>query len=248
MKIRVKNDVFDVSVKKELHPDFWQKDDSLNFLIRDKLLKIAEDFINYLDILDPDDVEDIRFTGSLANYNYTSYSDVDLHIIVDFEKLAGDNKFIESFFKAKKNVWNNTHDVMIKGYEVELYVEDSGEKHVASGLYSVLKDVWIRKPKRFTGKIDKKNVLKKVVDITERLKELVGAGASEKEFRSLLKKIVDMRRGGLEKGGEYSVENLAFKLLRRTGTIKTIVDAFNNLYDKKLSLDEQKLLIDDEDY
>ena len=248
MKIKIKSDLFGISVKKHFHPDIWEEDASLNFVVRSRLLDIANDFIEYLEILDSEDVEDIRLTGSLANYNYSKYSDIDLHIIVNFEKMGGNNKLIESFFKAKKTIWNSKHDIKIKGFEVELYVEDSGEKHFASGLYSVLKDGWVKKPTRFAGKVDKENILKKVIDIKERLKHLNKKEATEQEFRDLLKKIVEMRKGGLERGGEYSVENLAFKVLRRSGTIKRIVDAFSKLYDKKLSLDEQKLLIDDEDY
>lgn len=248
MKIKIKNSLFDISVKDQLHPDIWESDGSLNLIIEDKLLEIANDFIDYLEVLDFEDVDDIRLTGSLANYNYTKYSDVDLHIIADFEKMGGNNKLIESFFKAKKTIWNNKHDIKIKGFDVELYVEDSKEKHFASGLYSVLRKSWIKRPKRFTGKIDRTNVLKKVYDIKDNLKHLIKKRAEEQEFRELLKKIVEMRKSGLERGGEYSVENLAFKLLRRVGTIKKIVDTFNSMYDKKLSLDERKLLIDDEDY
>jgi len=136
MKIKVKDDLFDISIKKQLHPGIWDEE-SLNFAVREKLLDIAKDFIDYLEILDPEDVEDVRLTGSLANYNYTSYSDLDLHVVVDFEKLLGNNKFIESFFKAKKTVWNNKHDILIKGFDVELYVEDDGEVHHATGIYSV---------------------------------------------------------------------------------------------------------------
>jgi|1_EtaG_2_1085319.scaffolds.fasta_scaffold11289_3 hypothetical protein len=247
MKIKVKDDLFDISIKKQLHPGIWDEE-SLNFAVREKLLDIAKDFIDYLEILDPEDVEDVRLTGSLANYNYTSYSDLDLHVVVDFEKLLGNNKFIESFFKAKKTVWNNKHDILIKGFDVELYVEDDGEVHHATGIYSVTEDVWVKKPKILSAKIDKKAVIKKYEDLVDRFKHLVKKKAAEEDFRSFLKKIIDMRRGGLEKGGEYSIENLAFKLLRRFGIITKIVNTFDTMYDKKLSLDERKLLIEDEYY
>ena len=247
MKIKVKDDLFDISIKKQLHPGVWDEE-SLNFVVREKLLEIAQDFIGHLEILDPEDIEDIRFTGSLANYNYTSYSDLDLHVVVDFENLLGDNKFIHSFFKAKKTVWNNKHDIRIKGFDVELYVEDSGEKHHATGIYSVLEDDWVKKPMRQSIKIDKKTIIKKYEDLVDRFKRLVKKRATEEDFRSLLKKIIEMRKGGLEEGGEYSTENIVFKLLRRSGIITKIVNAFSAMYDKKLSLDEQKLLIEDEEY
>tara|TARA_R100000234_G_C4990475_1_gene175308 strand:- start:620 stop:1360 length:741 start_codon:yes stop_codon:yes gene_type:complete len=245
MKIKIKSDLFDLSIKEELSQALWD-DEKLKPLVRDRLLKIASDFIEYLEVLDEDSIEDIRLTGSLANYNYTSYSDIDLHVIVDFNKLSADEKFIESFFKGKKIIWNDQHDITIKGYEVELYVENSNEEHHSSGIYSVLDNEWFKKPKRYDKKIDKKAVLKKVEDIVSRYKDLVEEGGTESKYKKLFKKIVDMRRSGLEKKGEFSIENLAFKILRRAGVIEKIVKTFKELQDRLLTLDEQKLLIDDE--
>jgi hypothetical protein len=245
MKIKIKSDLFDLSIKKELDQSIWD-DEKLKPLVRDRLLKIASDFVEYLEVLDEDNIEDIRLTGSLANYNYTSYSDIDLHIIVDFDKLSADEKFIESFFKGKKTIWNDQHYITIKGYEVELYVENSSEEHHSSGIYSVLDNQWFKKPKRYDKKIDKKAVLKKVEDVVSRYKDLVEEGGTESKYKKLFKKIVDMRRSGLEKKGEFSIENLAFKILRRAGIIEKIVKTFKELHDRLLTLDEQKLLIDDE--
>jgi predicted nucleotidyltransferase len=54
----------------------------MNPKVRARLLDIAYDFIDFLgvDIV----VTDVVMTGSLANYNWSEYSDVDLHIITDF--------------------------------------------------------------------------------------------------------------------------------------------------------------------
>jgi predicted nucleotidyltransferase len=245
MKIKVKSDLFDLSIKKELNQSIWDGE-KLNMLVRERLLKIADDFIKDLEIVERDEVEDIRLTGSLANYNYTSYSDIDLHVIVDFQKLSADAKFIESFFKNKRTIWNEQHDITIKGFDVELYVEDDNEEHHSTGIYSVLNDQWFKKPKPTKKKIDKKAVLKKAKDITGRFKDLVEEGGTESTYRKLFKKIIDMRKAGLEKEGEYSVENLAFKILRRAGVIKKIVDTFKDLHDRLLTLDERRLLIYDE--
>ena len=245
MKIKIKSDLFDLSIKKELDQSIWDGE-SLNTLVRERLIKISEDFIEDLEIIESEDVIDIRLTGSLANYNYTSYSDVDLHIIIDFEKLSADTKFIESFFKNKRKIWNDEHDIKIKGYDVELYIEDDNEEHHSTGIYSVLNDEWYKKPTPTKKKINKKEVLKKVKDIVERYKTLVAEGGTESNYKKLFKKIIDMRRAGLEKEGEYSIENLAFKILRRAGIIKNIVNTFKRLHDKLLTLDEQKLLIYDE--
>ena len=246
MKINFKPDIFDISTKKQLNQEIWNGD-VLNPIIRERLLDIANEFIESLEVIEDKDIEDIRFTGSLANYNYTSYSDIDLHVIIDFDKLSGEEKFLKSFFKSKKDLWNDQHNITIRGFDVELYVEDLKEKHVSTGVYSISKDKWIKKPSKIDQKIDKKAVLKKVERIVTTYKDLVKEGGTESKYRKLFKKIVDMRRAGLDKGGEYSVENLAFKILRRTGIIKNIVETFKELHDKILTLDEKKLLINDEE-
>lgn len=242
MNIKLKSDLFDLSLKKKLNPEIWDGE-TLNILVRERLLKIAYDFIKDLEVIEQKDIEDIRFTGSLANYNYSSFSDIDLHVIVDFDKLSADQKFIELFFKNKKSLWNDEHNIKIKGFDVELYVENLKEKHFSTGVYSVLKDKWVKKPKPSDKQIDKKIVLKKVENIINQFKDLVEDGGTESKYNKLFKKIVDMRKAGLEKEGELSNENLAFKILRRAGVIDQIRSTFKDLHDKMLTLDEQKLLI-----
>ena len=40
------------------------------------------DFIDFIGV--PLLIEDVIFTGSLANYNWSEYSDIDLHVVCDF--------------------------------------------------------------------------------------------------------------------------------------------------------------------
>jgi hypothetical protein len=50
-------------------------------------------------------------------------------------------------------------------------------------------------------------------------------------------RIRDMRAAGLSSAGEYSIENLAFKVLRNDGTIEKLKNYKRGLEDSKLSLD-----------
>ena len=107
-----------------------------------KLLDIADDFINTLGI-DYDEAEDVIMTGSLANFNWSEeYSDIDLHVVVDFSILGGDPSLLKDYFDAKRKIWNEHHkDLRIYGFKVELYVQDSSEIHASSGVYSIDKDM-----------------------------------------------------------------------------------------------------------
>ena len=51
-------------------------------------------------------------------------------------------------------------------------------------------------------------------------------------------KIKTMRQSGLDRAGIFSPENLAFKMLRRSGAIEKLFDTFTKAYDLALSMDQ----------
>jgi len=203
---------------------------------RDALLKIADAFIEYLGV--PIDVVDITMTGSYANYNYTVFSDIDLHILVDMESLDADEDLVKQFFNAKKSFWNDRHDIELKGIEVELYPQDTNEPHSSSGVYSVEEDEWLVKPKKFKSGIDIKSIesgSKKVAkEINSILKDSMEK-SSTTDIVKMIKKLKKMRSSGLEKAGELSDENIIYKVLRSGGLLQQLFDTMNNIEDQKLS-------------
>ena len=232
----------------ELDQDFWnQPDDKLDPEIREKLLVIANDFWSSLEVGDAE-YDDITFTGSLAAHNYSRFSDVDLHILVDFSDVDDKIDLVREYFNAMKSVWNRLHDILIIGYDVEIYVQDVNDPHEAQGLYSVLNNEWIKKPVLDKQNFDKDNVKKKaagLMDQIDRLQPLVDDGKyeeAEKYADKLKAKIRKMRKTGLETVGAYSVENLAFKVLRRNDYLGKLSDAKREAYDKMLSIKEQQNL------
>jgi len=220
----------------ELSVKLW-KEEKLKPGIREQLLRIAEVFIEYIGI--PIDVVDITMTGSYANYNYTPYSDIDLHIIVDPAGINKDVDLVEEFLKAKRQYWNDRHDIRVLNIEVELYAQDKDEPHASSGVYSVKEDKWIEKPKKFRKEFDRSNVSKKV----KYFKRLIDIEIEEakmnrgiKGLEKLIKKIRDMRSAGLEKSGEMADENIIYKVLRSEGDIQKLYDMKDNVFDVDLSL------------
>tara|TARA_R110001592_G_scaffold298188_1_gene568804 strand:- start:9913 stop:10557 length:645 start_codon:yes stop_codon:yes gene_type:complete len=203
---------------------------------REALLKIADAFIEYLGV--SIDVVDITMTGSYANYNYTVFSDIDLHILVDMESLDADEDLVKQFFNAKRSFWNDRHDIELKGIEVELYPQDTNEPHTSSGVYSVEEDVWLIKPKKFKSGIDIKSIedgSKKVAkEINSILKDSMKK-SSTTDIVKMIKKLKKMRSSGLEKAGELSDENIIYKVLRSEGLLQNLFDTMNNIEDEKLS-------------
>ena len=216
-----------------LNPNVWNGDE-LRVDVRYKLLQIAKRFIEYLEV--PNfKLEDIILRGSLVNYNYTQYSDFDLHIVTDFSTLDCD--ITEAFYLAKKKIWNDEHDITIKGHEVELYVEDQGAKNISEGTYSVLDARWLRTPKYQQPDIDDRAVSAKARDLMTQINRAVRAGSVE-DIQRLQDKIRNMRQAGLDAGGEFSTENLAFKIIRNKKFLDKLYKTKNSKVDQELSLDE----------
>ena len=243
-EVRVPKDVLDsFKIKKTLNPNIWS-DDTIDSRIKFKLIKIAKDFFKELEIPNNVKIKDIIFTGSLANFNWSKFSDIDLHIVLDFKELDTDSKFTEDYFKSKKTIWNQEHDITVFDYPVELYVQDINQKLIATAVYSVLNDKWLKKPSREEFKLDKKIVLTKANDFIGQLRD-IRQDYNDKKYQSVIdkvtrikKKIKDMRTAGLEKGGEFSIENIVFKTLRRT-PFMDILDSFKaKSYDKLMSVSE----------
>ena len=168
-------------------------------------------------------IYDVTFTGSLANYNWSQFSDVDLHILVDFRDLPGIDELTEALMTAKRVNWNNKHNIEIFGFEVEIYIQDSNETHHSTGVYSVLHDRWEVRPQYEDFTIDYDNVKIKAAHIMTQIDKIENgfeAGNYEESISDvdrLKEKLRKFRKCGLEQGGEYSPENLAFIALRRNG-------------------------------
>ena len=226
----------------ELNQDFWnQPGDKLDPEIREQLLRIAQDFIDNSEAAGAP-LKDVTFTGSLANYNYSPFSDVDLHVLFDFSDINEDEELVREYFQAAKSVWNFMHDIRMKGYEVEIYGQHSADPHVASGLYSVLNDEWIVKPKPEDPQIDFRDIELKAKALEHQIDDVVDLyreGKYEEAIKRadrLKAKIRKLRQTGLDDVGEYSVENLAFKTLRRNGYLGKLSNAKTDVYDKMMSV------------
>ena len=228
----------------ELQPDIWQND-MLNSEVRERLVEIADDFLDGLDV--QVDMQDLRLTGSLANYNWSTYSDIDLHIIVEFSRVNENTELVKAFFDEARMRWNDKHRILIHGFEVEIYVENTDEKHVSSGLYSVVDDEWIIKPSEATADIDFPTAMKKANDYRDRTECIFDMVYNKKEYEKAIRciervkqKIRDMRKVGLEsEEAEFSPENIAFKILRRDEVLGKLSDLKRIAYDKMMAISEE---------
>ena len=220
-----------------LNPKIYDENGNMHDDFHTTLMKVAENFIDDIDIPEMQ-ILDIILTGSSANFNWNKFSDIDLHIITDVDVLA-DPDMAAKYFNAAKNVWNNNHNVTANGLEVEVYVEDNDEHNESLGRFSVMNNEWITKPTHNNPVFDEQSINSKVRFYKAEIDAVLDSN-NEMEIDHIKKKIWDMRKAGLAKGGEFSVENLAFKLLRNIGYLDKIRDALADAEDQNLSLGESK--------
>ena len=180
-----------------LEPNFWPLGRKLRPSIRKRLIEIAQDFFESLEI--DAELKDITFTGSLANYNWSSYSDVDLHLIVE------------------------------------------NEPHSSTGVYSVMNDEWLIEPSRVEPSLDWSDITKKADNIMDQIDRATTLYKSEKYTEALQyidklrEKIRKFRKTGLDRAGEFSGENIAFKVLRRNNYLEKLSNLKHMAYDKLMS-------------
>ena len=105
-------DLSGFEMKKELSPDVWEDEDFIKTDLKKNLEKIARDFLDSLGITA--EIKDIIVTGSLANYNWSQFSDVDLHILLDFGEIDENTELVREYFNAKTGLWNKMHNILIK--------------------------------------------------------------------------------------------------------------------------------------
>ena len=227
---------FELEKHKSLNQKIWDGF-SLKPEVLNKLGEISDVFMETLQVPNLE-LADIVFTGSLANYNYTDKSDIDLHLVVDFDTLGiSPEDFIQKYFNAKKTEFNQKHDITIYDYPVELYVEDINSPAKASGRYSLLSEKWLKTPKGFTDdqeiELENNEVLQ---DLVTRINAVTASKGHYDEADALLGEIYNLRASGLEHEGEMSIENMIFKALRNEDYIEKLKKYMDNEIDRELSL------------
>lgn len=218
----------------QLNPKIWKTEDKIKPAIRKDLLKIAKLYGEYINVKSSD-IKDVIVTGSNANYNWSDLSDIDLHLVIDTSSIECD--VLEDFLKTKKSLWAEMHNITINGYNVELYAQPQKDPLSALGVYSLEKDEWIKKPIKKKIDLSDPHIKTKAAEYMNAIDSLCSnEHSTEKSITALGDKISKMRKIGLQKNGEFSIENLVFKTLRNNGYLDKLWNTLNSRIDNNLSL------------
>ena len=225
MKVRIYNDV--------LNPEFWNTDNTLNPEIRNVLYKVAKDFYTDTELTAP--IRDIIMLGSSANYNWSQFSDVDVHIVINFTDINTDIELVTKMVDALKSNYNKEHSIKIKNHAVELYIQDVSKFNRSSGVYSLVTNKWVRLPKKEQVTLNPHEIQQKYSECVRMINSAV-LSQNVEELKKVLTRIYDMREVGLNQNGELSTENLVFKILRAKNHLNKLKQAIVQIYDKQVSI------------
>jgi hypothetical protein len=220
-----------------LNPVLWNGD-QLQPDVKVALDKIAGDFITFLGI-DRMMVADVVITGSNCNYNYSPQSDIDLHVIATYNP---DHKnhlgiSVQDSFDAFKTLYNDKRHILIHGFPIEVYVQPTTEHFTSNaGVYSLMKGSWMQRPQKTHVDLDNREIQRKALPVMLDIDKIVDGRQSAIDVKGVKARVKQLRAAGLEAGGEFGVENLAFKAIRNAGSLDKLSKYSDALKDASLSL------------
>lgn len=220
-----------IELHKKLNPKLWDSNGVLRKDVKLALLRIAESYYEFLNT--PVEILELLITGSQANYNYSEYSDIDLHLVVDYGQVSCDQP-VADLFDTKRRLWKERHDINIHGIPVEVYVEDLAHPAVTSS-YSLVKDQWINKPKPVTAHWDNDEISQQTAEWLHEFKQAIKSQDIER-LEDAKRRLKQYRQQGLDQEGEYGTNNLVFKNLRNLGAISLLMRAAIKIQDRNLSI------------
>lgn len=204
-----------------LNPKLWDGT-RLKPKLDKKFIRIAKAFYDFLEIDTP--ILDVILIGSNANYNWTEHSDIDLHVVIDYQAVNKNLHLVKNYMMSKKSLWNANYPLTYQGMPIELYAQDWNDKlHSTVGQYSLAKGKWIKQPSSKTVSIDDDIIDEKAAPIEYEIDELKPTDPKLRvKIENILLRLRTMRQTGLEAEGEYSVENLAYKKIRNSGRLERV--------------------------
>ena len=194
-------------VHDSLNPKLWTEENKLRDDVKIKLIEIIEQFESTCDI--PLNMIDAHIVGSNASYNYTRYSDIDVHIISNFDLLDAPKEIVQLAFNAVKSKFNSDYDISIHGVDVELYVEDVRSGAVSNGVYSLYQDTWIKFPKKLSD-IPQPDISDELPIWKSKFSAAIESNDSEK-ITEVINDLYIIRKNSLDTEGEYGKGNCLFK-------------------------------------
>ena len=242
----------EVVVHDELNPKLWENNklkqeviDKINLITNTFIESLKEDGVEF-------ELDDVVIVGSNCSYNYNDASDLDVHLRMKTDSLKCEPEMYTLLYGAYRNLFNNKFDIDFYGIDVELYVEDESSTVNSNGIYSVMKNEWIKEPERTSipeiNKEELETELSKWKEEYFNIKEQTTEGDSEEHYLNMVDVITDfiediyeLRKLSIASDGEYAIGNLVFKEFRGEGLLDEAKELKSEMLSKAMSLTKDTL-------
>lgn len=225
-----------LNIHDNLNPKIWDKNNKLREDVYEKLKEIAQYFIETLEI--PIDVIDAHIVGSNASYNYSEFSDLDLHLIANFEMSNVPKELLQAYCNGARASFNKSHDISIHGVNVELYVEDVKSTTLSNGIYSLYENRWIKFPQKLTN-VPEIDVSKESSKWVSKINKILDNN-DYYTIKNAINQLYMIRKNSLSIDGEYGKGNQIFKEIRNIGLLDELKSTLTKSKSKLLSLESYR--------
>jgi hypothetical protein len=212
----------------QLNPTYWQND-TMKPEIRAKLKQIGQVKFDELKASLPNiKLKDILFSGSLANYNYTKSSDINIHLIVDVSNVSCDRNVVDAYVNLINGYWFATANLSVLNTPLQVTVLTG--LHETGGFYSLFNGTWINKPTHPNPTYTKRELTEQVklyhLQIHTLQEEYTKDSAAFDcpKAEALLKQLKGARGTGLKRDGYSAIENNTYRILRSVNDLKVLND------------------------
>lgn len=228
-----------VELHDTLNPKLWTEGNELKPFVRDRLLKVVDKYIESSEVLTEQDVIDVELLGSNASYNYTPYSDLDVHLVVNMEAVSCDPALFQLACNAERSNFNKNYDITIKGIEIEMYVEDVKASTASNGIFSLYDNAWIKFPEKIiVPNYDEDKGYNFTLNYYKNLAcKVLDNATTSKEVQDYINNLYNLRRTSIMTDGEFGKGNLIFKEIRNLGLLDELKQRQYELSSKELSLE-----------
>lgn len=218
----------------KLNPAIWNSDNTLKEGVKEAIEKIVDQFVEDLPV--PMEIVDIIIVGSNASFNYTQYSDIDIHIVANNEVLPYDSKMLTLLYNAAKNKFNREYSMTIKGLPVEISIEDINTSCCSNGVYSVSNSEWVKFPKPINATMYDMTTTEAYRKLCAKIENILSNPTSS-DIREMINHLYIIRKNSIMIDGEYGKGNLLFKEIRNNGMLQKLKDELYNILSKELTLE-----------
>jgi hypothetical protein len=210
----------------QLNPTYWQGD-TMKPEVRAKLMQMGQAYFDELKEKLPNiKLQDILFSGSLANYNYTKSSDIDVHVVVDTGKVSCDKRVVSGYIMLMNKYEHATANLSV--FDTPLQISLSTRVEETGGAYSLLHTTWLNKPVHPKPTYTKRELTEQVEMYHLKITELQEAYAKDaavfdcQKATTLSRQLGRGRTAGLKRDGYSSIENNVYRILRSVGDLKML--------------------------